>query len=100
MLLDFLFNGLQRSPSKLLGVQCPYANLVEKNKGTVYIQTWHGTPLKKLGIDISNVAIPGAKTEAYKREFSEEANRWDYLIAPNQFSKEIFQRAFHYHHTF
>lgn len=73
---------------------------LKKNKGTVYIQTWHGTPLKKLGIDISNVAIPGAKTEAYKREFSEEANRWDYLIAPNQFSKEIFQRAFHYHHTF
>ncbi len=26
-----------------------------KNQTTIYIQTWHGTPLKKLGLDIETV---------------------------------------------
>ena len=34
-----------------------------KNKATTYIQTWHGTPLKRLGADIENVEIPGKTTE-------------------------------------
>lgn len=65
-----------------------------KNSRTTYIQTWHGTPLKKLGIDIDNVEMPGTNTEKYKRRFIKESHRWDYLIAPNQYSKEIFKRAF------
>ncbi|WP_034526777.1 CDP-glycerol glycerophosphotransferase family protein [Secundilactobacillus oryzae] len=65
-----------------------------KNRGTTYIQTWHGTPLKKLGIDIEDVNIPGTTTAKYKQQFAAEAGRWQYLIAPNQYSKEIFARAF------
>ncbi|WP_369346791.1 CDP-glycerol glycerophosphotransferase family protein [Apilactobacillus ozensis] len=30
----------------------------------------------------------------YKQRFVKESHRWDYLIAPNQYSKEIFKRAF------
>lgn len=71
-----------------------------KNKGTVYMQTWHGTPLKKLGTDIENVMMPGTDTERYKKNFTEEANRWDYLIAPNQYSKNIFKRAFGFNNKF
>ncbi|WP_164709412.1 CDP-glycerol glycerophosphotransferase family protein [Enterococcus mediterraneensis] len=73
---------------------------LKKNKKTIYIQTWHGTPLKKLGMDIENVSIPGTNTAVYKQEFVEEAKRWDYLVAPNQFSKEIFQRAFQFQNHF
>ncbi|MHC9533075.1 CDP-glycerol glycerophosphotransferase family protein [Dellaglioa sp. L3N] len=66
----------------------------KKNSNTTYIQTWHGTPLKHLGMDIENVAMPGTTTELYHANFTAETARWDYLIAPNQYSKDIFESAF------
>ncbi|GMQ72450.1 CDP-glycerol glycerophosphotransferase family protein [Tetragenococcus halophilus] len=71
-------------------------NWLKKNKGTIYIQTWHGTPLKKLGADIQDVAMPGTSTEQYKNNFILEASRWDYLIAPNEYSEKIFKQAFQF----
>jgi CDP-glycerol glycerophosphotransferase len=73
---------------------------LKKNKGTIYIQTWHGTPLKKLGADIKKVAIPGTNTQKYHNNFAEESKRWDYLIAPNDYSKDIFKRAFMFENRF
>lgn len=72
---------------------------LSKPKGTIYVQTWHGTPLKKLGVDIENVQMPGTNTEKYKRNFLFEASKWDYLISPNRYSTEIFQRAFGFQKT-
>lgn len=69
---------------------------VPKPKNTIYIQTWHGTPLKRLGIDIEEVHMPETDTERYKKNFSNEASKWDYLISPNAYSTEIFKRAFNY----
>jgi len=65
-----------------------------KNSGTTYVQTWHGTPLKHLGVDIDAVEIPGTDTQTYHQKFIDEAKRWDYLIAPNQYSHDIFAHAF------
>ncbi|RPF54197.1 bifunctional glycosyltransferase/CDP-glycerol:glycerophosphate glycerophosphotransferase [Aquisalibacillus elongatus] len=67
---------------------------VKKRDETVYLQTWHGTPLKRLGIDIEEVQMPGTDTGRYKKNFTYESSRWDYLISPNQYSSEIFKRAF------
>ncbi|MGI2327555.1 CDP-glycerol glycerophosphotransferase family protein [Planococcus sp. YIM B11945] len=67
-----------------------------KPHNTVYLQTWHGTPLKKLGIDIGEIHMPGTKTSTYKKNFVTEAAKWDYLVSPNAYSTEIFRRAFHY----
>nr|WP_245415782.1 CDP-glycerol glycerophosphotransferase family protein [Alteribacter populi] len=69
---------------------------VPKPYKTVYLQTWHGTPLKKLGVDIEEVHMPGTNTENYKKNFTSESNRWDYLISPNDYSTEIFTRAFRF----
>lgn len=69
---------------------------IPKPKHTVYLQTWHGTPLKKLGIDIENVSMADTNTKEYKREFLKEAEKWDYLISANKYSSEIFRRAFGY----
>lgn len=60
------------------------------------IQTWHGTPLKKLGLDIKNITMPGTTTELYHQNFVKEANRWDVLISPNHYSTDIFRHAFGY----
>lgn len=67
-----------------------------KSKRTVYLQTWHGTPLKKLGVDIEDVKIAEEDTLSYKRDFVKESSKWDYLISPNKYSTEIFKRAFGY----
>ncbi len=63
---------------------------------TIYVQTWHGTPLKRLGTDIEEVHMPGTNTAKYKRNFVTEASRWDYLVSPNAYSSKIFKRAFQY----
>lgn len=67
-----------------------------KNKKTTYIQTWHGTPLKKIGRDISQVNIPGYTKETYDQSFSDESKRWDYLVSPNEYCSTIFKQAFDY----
>ncbi|KRG15784.1 CDP-glycerol:glycerophosphate glycerophosphotransferase [Virgibacillus soli] len=69
---------------------------VPKPKKTIYVQTWHGTPLKKLGLDIKAVHMPGTTTEKYKQNFTLEATKWDYLVSPNSYSTTIFTRAFNY----
>ena len=61
-----------------------------KKPGQVYLQTWHGTPLKRIGKDIGTNKLTNGYNNAMKRE----AGYWDYLISPNEFSSEIFPRAF------
>lgn len=67
---------------------------VKKPNYVTYIQTWHGTPLKKLGLDIENVSMPGTTTSKYHANFVKEANRWDALVSPNDYSTQIFRSAF------
>jgi CDP-glycerol glycerophosphotransferase len=67
---------------------------IPKPKHTTYLQTWHGTPLKRLAADMDQVLMPGTTTDKYKRNFLVESSRWDYLISPNRYSTEIFRRAF------
>ncbi|WP_173915590.1 CDP-glycerol glycerophosphotransferase family protein [Halobacillus sp. Marseille-Q1614] len=69
-------------------------NWLPKPKGTEYVQTWHGTPLKRLAADMDEVHMPGTNTLKYKSNFIKEANKWDYLVAPNEYSSEIFKSAF------
>lgn len=71
-----------------------------KRKETSYIQTWHGTPLKKLALDMDTIGMPGNSLEAYKESFLQETRKWDYLIAPNQYSKDIFKSCFAFEKVF
>ncbi len=66
-----------------------------RRKGTYYIQTWHGTPLKKLALDMEDVFMVGEKDiDTYKEHFTKNVHTWDYLISQNQFSSSTFRRAF------
>lgn len=67
------------------------AHLVKKKKEQTYVQTWHGTPLKRMGYD--------QKTLPTDRELSRlrlQTDSWDYFVSPNPYSTEIFRRAFRY----
>lgn len=71
---------------------------VVKRKETDQIMTWHGTPLKKLALDMDDVFMAGnAGIESYKSNFWKHTRRWDHLIAPNQYSYDIFERCFDFH---
>lgn len=65
----------------------------KKRKGQVFLETWHGTPLKKLFFDMDEVysASPLSKKQVYT-----QSKEWDYLIAPNYFSSKIFRSCFAY----
>jgi CDP-glycerol glycerophosphotransferase len=68
--------------------------IIKRPKCT-YIQTWHGTPLKKLALDMESVYMAGeTEIEKYKKNFYENTRTWDYLISQNNFSTKIFGRAF------
>lgn len=69
---------------------------IPKPKHTVYLQTWHGTPLKRLAMDMDEVHMPGTNTNKYKANFLKESSNWDYLVSPNAYSTEIFRRAFQF----
>lgn len=64
---------------------------VRKRKGNVFLETWHGTPLKKLVFDQEEVM--GA-SPLYKAQFYKQSRVWDYLISANHFSTEAFKSAF------
>src|SRR5699024_3450284 len=69
---------------------------IPKPRKTIYVQTWHGTPLKRLAADMDEVHMPGTNTKQYKRNFLNEVKKWDYLISPNAYSTKIFKRAFQF----
>lgn len=72
---------------------------IPKSDRIIYVQTWHGTPLKRLATDMDEVYMPGTNTIKYKRNFLKETSKWDYLISPNAYSTNIFKRAFQFNKT-
>lgn len=77
---------------------CRQPAFLIKRKKQVYIQTWHGTPLKKLALDMEAVDMGGeTDIESYREKFRENTRTWDYLISQNRFSTETFERCFDFH---
>ena len=59
-----------------------------KKPGAVYVQTWHGTPLKRIHNDV--LWAP----EGRLAELDRDVQRWDYLISPNEVSTPRLRDAF------
>lgn len=58
-----------------------------KKPSQIYINTWHGTPLKHMGLDVQNNLIGSQNTI---KNFLNS----DYIISPNPYTSEIFKNAF------
>lgn len=63
-----------------------------KQPGQVIVQTWHGTPLKFLGLDRPDAAGRAGRAAKLKSE----ANEWDLLVSQNAHSSASFQSAYGY----
>jgi CDP-glycerol glycerophosphotransferase len=74
----------------------------QRHPDQVVLQTWHGTPLKKLGSDVKEVHFayaPGMKKALQSARVGPKTPalpEWTHLVSPNAFSTEIFRRAFQY----
>lgn len=67
---------------------------MKKPKSVKMVQTWHGTPLKTLGRDVSLMTMPGKDVGEYHKDVIKDSSKWDYCLSPNAYSTEIFKRAF------
>jgi len=64
-----------------------------KRRGSTYVQTWHGTPLKRVGFDIETLR---SRDKTYLDQVARDVESWDFLVSPNRHSTEVFRRAFRY----
>ena len=61
-----------------------------KAPGTVYLQTWHGTPLKRIHFDVR--WAPEGRLD----RLTHDVRRWDALLSPNHASTPLLRGAFGY----
>ncbi len=62
----------------------------EKSPGTTYVQTWHGTPLKRIHNDV--LWAPEGRLAYLEHDIA----RWDLLLSPNAASTPRLRKAFGY----
>ncbi len=62
----------------------------DKRPGTTYLQTWHGTPLKRIHRDV--LWAPEGRFDRLDHDVA----RWDLLLSPNAVSTPLLAGAFRY----
>jgi CDP-glycerol glycerophosphotransferase len=70
-----------------------FPTYIKKRKDTTYIQTWHGTPLKKMLFDIENIH---GRSDDYLERVHGATKQWDYLVSPSPYATKAFKSAFKY----
>lgn len=78
--------------SKYVITNCWAPDRFQPHKEQVLVQTWHGTPLKLLGLD-----RPGSREKASRvAKLEKDANQWSILLSQNRHSTAVFRRAYAY----
>ncbi|MEU0675638.1 CDP-glycerol glycerophosphotransferase family protein [Streptomyces sp. NPDC006172] len=79
--------------AKYLVNNANFAEGVVKRPGSVHVQTQHGTPLKKMGVDQSTYPVVAASTGSFTKLLG-RVDRWDYNLSSNTHSTQMWERAF------
>ena len=87
------------SRAKFWVINCKMPTYICKKPNQVYLQTWHGTPLKKLAHDIDvsedTTFYRSAVTfEQMTHSYDVDVERYNYMISPNKFCTKVFQTSF------
>ncbi len=88
---------------------------IVKNPNTYYMMTWHGTPLKKLALDLYDYLEASAMQDAehsqgvsenqnemkkvlakQRRQWLRDSGQWNCLLAQNETAAELFRGCFWY----
>ena len=70
-----------------------FPTYIKKPRKTRYLQTWHGTPLKRMLFDLEEVY---GRDDGYKERVSSAVENWDYLISPSPYATKAFRSAFRF----
>jgi CDP-glycerol glycerophosphotransferase len=61
----------------------------------IFVQCWHGTPLKRLGYDVTIKTKAALNTaDELSWRFGIDAAKWSYLLSPSPFTSECLASAF------
>ncbi|GHC73258.1 hypothetical protein GCM10007079_07030 [Nocardiopsis terrae] len=83
------FEALARSEYIVSNTHLPM--WFEKQPGQKVVQTWHGSMLKRIGLDIEHVRFA---SRDYHDRLRRETGQWDYLVSPSPWATPILRRAF------
>lgn len=59
----------------------------------VYVQCWHGTPLKRLGYDLQTSENAIDSIADIRKKYDMDAKKFDYILSPSKFASEKFSSA-------
>lgn len=79
--------------SRWLVANTHFPRWFQRREGQTAVQTWHGTPLKRIGLDLADMTFANHE---YLAGLTERSAEWSLLLSPNRFSTPILRRAFGY----
>ncbi|WP_426978431.1 CDP-glycerol glycerophosphotransferase family protein [Pseudarthrobacter sp. O4] len=78
--------------SRYVITNCWVPDKYQRHPEQILVQTWHGTPLKLLGLD-----RPGSREKASRvAKLEKDANQWSLLLSQNRHSTDVFRQAYAY----
>lgn len=64
-----------------------------RGRNRVYLQTWHGTPLKKMAADIDKIH---GRDGGYLSRVTTAAAQWSVLVSPSAYATQAIRSAYRY----
>ena len=62
-------------------------------KNQIFVQCWHGTPLKRLGCDLNHFDNQLNTIKGMKKRYKIEASKFSFFISPSKFASQKFISA-------
>jgi CDP-glycerol glycerophosphotransferase len=69
-----------------------FPNDLVKRPGTTHVMTHHGTPLKRMGLDLQDTPVAGRKMDF--TALLRRCARWDYSVSSNPHSTLVWERVY------
>ncbi|MFE0255652.1 CDP-glycerol glycerophosphotransferase family protein [Streptomyces sp. NPDC059010] len=94
---DHVLPGTRRyrevlATAKYLVNNVNYPNAIVKRPDAIHLQTHHGTPLKRMGVD--QMEFPAAAKGLDFPALLARIDRWDYSVSANSHSTRMWERAY------
>ena len=69
------------------------ADYIKPRKDQVFTQCWHGTPLKRLGFDLTHYDNQLNTVKEMKKRYKVETEKFSYFISPSAYASGVFRSA-------
>lgn len=70
-----------------------FPHYIRRRKQQFFVQTWHGTPLKRMARDIDEIH---GRDRGYLGRALTAARQWSLLVSPNAYTSAVMESAFDY----